>query len=418
VDAVDTDLAAIIAGLRAVDNHTHVASTMPNDPDSDALPLDGLAPFDLPANVRPEHPKWIPAFAALFGYPHADVTEQHLADLRAARARIVKEQGDKFPEFVLDKIGTEVMLANRIALGPGLAPPRFRWVPFADALMLPLSTAGEAAGNPDRAALYPLEQKLLARYLSDLHLANLPATLDDYLRAVVTATLERQRQAGAVAVKFEAAYLRPLDFGDAAPADAARIYARYANGGEPPHADYKTLQDFLFRYIAREAGRLAMAVHIHSLEGAGGFYAAAGSDPLLLEPAFNDPALRRTNFVIIHGGGMYYEHAAAMLWKPNVYADMSLISIVYPAHKLAGVLHDWLTLYPEKVLFGSDASPFSADVNWDTAAWTATKTARDALGMALTAMMRDGEVSRARASAIATMVMRANAGKLYNLGLK
>jgi len=38
--------------------------------------------------------------------------------------------------------------------------------------------------------------------------------------------------------------------------------------------------------------------------------------------------------------------------------------------------------------------------------------------MALTAMMRDGEVSRARASAIATMVMRANAGKLYNLGLK
>src|ERR1044071_3891396 len=149
VDAVDTDLAAIIAGLRAVDNHTHVASTMPNDLDTDALPLDGLAPFDLPASVRPEHPKWIPAFAALFGYPHADVTEQHLADLRAARARIVKEQGDKFPEFVLDKIGTEVMLANRIALGPGLAPPRFRWVPFADALMLPLSTAGEAAGNPD-----------------------------------------------------------------------------------------------------------------------------------------------------------------------------------------------------------------------------------------------------------------------------
>jgi len=33
----------------------------------------------------------------------------------------------------------------------------------------------------------------------------------------------------------------------------------------PPHAQYKALQD-LFRYIAREAGCLGMAVHIHSLE--------------------------------------------------------------------------------------------------------------------------------------------------------
>lgn len=40
-------------------------------------------------------------------------------------------------------------------------------------------------------------------------------------------------------------------------------------------------------------------------------YRAAGSDPLLLEPAFNDPTLRGTNFVIVHGGGMYAPHANA-----------------------------------------------------------------------------------------------------------
>src|SRR5439155_1419501 len=59
-------------------------------------------------------------------------------------------------------------------------------------------------------------------------------------------------------------------------------------GGTPTHAEYKTLQDFLFRAIAHEAGHLGMAVHIHAIEGAGGYYVAAGSDPLLLESVFDD----------------------------------------------------------------------------------------------------------------------------------
>ena len=161
-----------------------------------------------------------------------------------------------------------------------------------------------------------------------------------------------------------------------------------------------------------------MAVHIHSFEGAGGFYAAAGSDPLLLESAFNDPALRRTNFVIVHGGGMYAAHAGAMLWKPNVYLDFSILPLIYPPAKLAAVLRDWLLQYPEKVLFGTDAAGFGPDLGWDVAAWAGTTAARQALGVALTGMIRDGEVTRARAAEIATMVMRGNAGKLYNLGLK
>ncbi len=82
---------------------------------------------------------------------------------------------------------------------------------------------------------------------------------------------------------------------------AARIYARYVNGGEPTHAEYKTLQDWLFRYVAREAGRLGMAVHIHSFEGFGNGYRAAGADPLLLESAVTDPALQQTRFVDMTG---------------------------------------------------------------------------------------------------------------------
>ena len=415
--AADAQLVAFIAKIRAVDNHTHVNSVTPGDSDYDALPLDPVAPFELPVRLRNESPVWPLALKALYGYTHDDLTDAHVAHLRASVKRTKDEQHDKFPEWALDRIGIEVMLANRIAMGPGLAPPRFRWVSYADALIFPLSNSAEAKTTPDREKLFPLEDKLLKRYLSDLHLASVPSSLDTYLERVVTPTLDAQRRAGCVAVKFEAAYLRSLDFAAATKEDAARIYARYAAGGEPPGAEYKILQDFLFRFVAREAGRLGMAVHIHSLEGAGNYFVARGADPLLLEAVFNDPALRNTRFVIIHGGGVFASHAAAMLWKPNVLVDTSLMSLAYPPERLAAVLREWLTLFPEKVIFGSDASAFSPDLGWEVAAQAGTVNARDSLALALTQMLRAGEVSRPRAEEIATMVMRTNASRLYTLGL-
>jgi hypothetical protein len=414
---VDPDLARFIATIRAVDNHSHVNSTAPGDSDSDALPLDGLPAFPLPVRARPENPEWIAGYRALYGYPYTDLLAPHLSELRATMQRVAKEQGDKFPEWVLDKIGTEVMVANRIAMGPGLAPPRFRWASYVDALLLPLSTRAERAGNGDYAVLYPLEERLLARYLKDLQIAALPATLDAYRTAVVTPTLERQQKAGCIAVKFEAAYLRKLDFDDPDEGVARRVYAQYVAGGEPTRAEYKSLEDYLFRYIAREAGRLGMAVHIHSFEGAGGSYKIAGSDPVLLESAFNDPSLRTTNFVIVHGGGVFAGHTSALFAKPNVHADFSVMPQFYTAATVASILRGWLTQYPEKVLFGTDAFSSGPDAGWELSAWLASTTGRHALAIALTAMIRDDEVTRPRAREIATMVLRTNAATLYKLPL-
>jgi hypothetical protein len=414
----DPELTSFIAKIQAVDNHSHPNSIAPDDADADALPLDGLGAFELPARLHPDHPSWLAAYKALYQYPHADLSEAHLKEWRGTVQGIAKSEGEKFPAWVLDQIGTEVLLANRVAMGPGLAPPRVRWVSFVDALMLPLSNASLAAASPDREKLFPLVDKLRRRYLSDLKVAKLPASLDAYLKTVVTATLEAQRQGGAVAVKFEAAYLRALDFSDVpAPAGSA-VYAKYAAGGIPPDGDYKALQDYLFRYIAREAGRLGMAVHIHSFEGAGNFFGTAGADPLLLEPVFNDPALRQTQFVIIHGGGVHAAHAGAMLWKPNVYVDTSLMTLAYTPNTVAATLRGWLTQYPEKVLFGSDATAVAPDMGWELTAWVATRNTRTALALALTEMVRNGEVGRGRAEEIATMVLRTNASKLYGLGLK
>lgn len=393
---VDASLERYIAGIKAVDNHAHpmlqLAAGAPRDTDYDALPLDALPPMTLPARLRADHPDWI------------------------AAQRTVKERAIESPAEALDLAGIDVMLSNRIAMGPGLSPPRFLWVSFVDALMLPLDGRLEAARTPDTRSLYALETKLLRRYMRDLGIAKLPATLDGYVKTVVAPTLERQKKAGAVAVKFEAAYLRALDFDDPNRELARAVYARFAPGGTPSHAEYKALQDYLFREIAREAGRLGMAVHIHDTEIAGSFYLEKGSDPFLLESAFNDSTLRATKFVIIHGGWPLVTHTLPLFAKGNVYADISMADMIAEPRQLANALRLWLNEYPDRVLFGTDAFDGGPDQGWEAGALLAANSARRALGLALTGMMRDGVISRARAEQLARMVMRENAVALYGLG--
>ena len=415
---VDSSLAAYIAGIRAVDNHAHpmraIPAGAPADTEFDALPLDALPPFNVPWRLRTENPEWLVGRRALYGIG-GDTGSSFRDAFNAARSRVIAAQGARFPEWVLDQVGTEVMFANRIALGPSLVPPRFRWVPFADALMLPLDTRIVAALTPDTRSLYKKEATLLRRYLSDLGMRTIPRDLDSYVRLVVVPTLQRQRSGGAVAEKFEAAYLRALDFDDPDPARARHIYAKYAAGGSPGAAEYKTLEDYLFRVIARECGRLGLAIHIHATDIAGGFYLSRGSAPHLLEPVFNDSTLRGTNFVIVHGGWPLVGQTMSMLNKPNVYADISMMVLVLEPMQLAGVLRQWLAEWPEKVLYGSDAFDGGPDQGWEEVAWMAATTARRALGIALTGMLRDGEITRDRAQTLARMVLRENALRLYRL---
>jgi uncharacterized protein len=415
----DQHLVAEIAKIKAIDNHAHplrfVAEGDKPDDEYDALPLEGLEPFAMPPRINPGNPEYIGAWRAVFGYNHGDMSEAHVKELLAAKQRTMRERGDQYPAWVLDQIGIETMFANRVAMGRGLKPPRFRWVSFADPLMFPLNNDAARRLNPDYRAFYAGEEKLLKRYLAESKVEALPATLDEYLKKVVTATLERQKRDGAVAVKFEAAYLRSLDFDDAPEAEARRVYAKYAKGGEPPPAEYKSLQDYLFRYLSRESGRLGMAVHIHSIDGAGSFYKQSGSNPQLLESAFNDVGLRKTNFVIVHGGYPYTRQTTSFMGKSNVYADFSAQTFLLYPRALSEVLRNWLEFYPDKVLFGTDAFALTPEVGWEEGGWLAIATARQALALALTGMMDDGEITRERAIELARMVMRDNAIKLYSL---
>jgi uncharacterized protein len=335
--------------------------------------------------------------------------------LLGIKKKIYQQEADHFPSWVLDQLNIETMFANRVALGRGLKEPRFRWVSFIDALLFPLDNETAIKANRDYAGFYPGEEKLLKRYTSDLGLRELPPTLDQYLKSIVTGTIERQKQQGVVALKYEAAYLRLLDFDRPDAPRASSTYARFVRGGVPPAADYKALQDFIFQYIAKEAGRLGLAIHIHIIDGAGRYYRPSGSNPLLLESTFNDPELSKTNFVLVHGGSPFTRNVISLFGKPNVYADFSAQTFFLYPRALSENLRGWLESYPDRVLFGTDAFSFGPAVDWPEVAWLSNTTARRALAMALTGMMNDGEISRDRALELARMVLRDNARKLYKL---
>lgn len=420
----DSAIKAEINRIKAIDNHAHplrfVRKGEAEDSEYDALTFEEMEPSTspLPLKLSPSNPEYIGAWRALYGYRYNDMSEAHVRELLVTKQLVMTQRGDGYPSWVLDKLGIETMFANRVAMGRGLTPPRFRWVAFDDALIFPLNNEAAKRVNPDYHSFYIGEDRILKRYLTESNVKELPATFETYLSRVVTPTLERQKRDMALAVKFEAAYLRSLDFSNPSQSESARIYERYAKGGEPSAEDYKKLQDFLFRYVSREAGRLGLAVHIHCTGGVGNYYSLRSANPLLLEQVFNDPTLRKTNFVIIHGGWPYIKEVAFLLGKPNVYADISAQTFLLYPRALSETLRAWLEIYPQKVLFGTDASPLTSEVNWEETGWLTAQTGREALALALTGMMNDREITRPQVTKLAKMVMRENAIKLYGLSVK
>ena len=95
------------------------------------------------------------------------------------------------------------------------------------------------------------------------------------------------------------------------------------------------------------------------------------------------------------------------------------IATLYQATR--ATLQDWIDrlsretgeAFPEKVLFGTDLFPGEGAYDWEEIGWQTAETGREGLGIALTGMMQDGEISRARAVEIARLVLRENALKLY-----
>jgi predicted TIM-barrel fold metal-dependent hydrolase len=413
----DPEIVSYINSIRAIDNHAHVtALDRAQDKGYDQLRCDGLASSGVlpPANLR-FGPDQQAAYKMLYGFDAKTGDEAEIKKVTELETAARRDHGAGFYAWVMEKAGIETVLANRTAMAPEMRPPRLRWVAYEDALLFPLDNSQPKAANPDRSVFYGYAEDLLITYLEDAGMSHIPPTLDIYVEKVIRATLQKQKNAGAVAVKFEAAYLRPLDFAPASKEEAARVYAKYATGGNATPAEYKTLQDFLFKQIAREAGRLGLAVHFHTGSGCGEFFDDAGADAMLLSPILNDPELRKTNFVLLHANPPRERNVSMLIAKPNVYTDMSVLELLWSPAELARLLRPWLQVMPEHVMFGTDAGPFGPGFEWEETTIVGAQHARRALAIVLSEMVRDGTITRDRAKEIAVLVLRGNAAQLYGI---
>ena len=95
-----------------------------------------------------------------------------------------------------------------------------------------------------------------------------------------------------------------------------------------------------------------MPVHIHSSLGVPPFLRTLDADVRNLEPVLTDVHYFGTQFVLIHGGMPFTEHAAYLALKPHVWFDISAMPFLYTVPDLAAVLRKAIVKAPGKVLFG------------------------------------------------------------------
>lgn len=214
-------------------------------------------------------------------------------------------------------------------------------------------------------------------------------------------------------MKFEIAYFRSLYFSDPPRDKAEAIYAKYHGGGVPSEDEYRTFQDYIFRVLIDEAGKLHLPVHFHSAVGIGDYFSLNNGNPLNLENVLRDPRYHNTKFVLIHGG---YPHTLEMIWMTaakNVYTDSSLMGYyVYPS-ELKNILKQWISLFPERMMFGSDAFPFNDAVGAEETFWLAARSARTAITAALAELVAEGAFGEEKALQLARMYLHDNAAQLY-----
>src|SRR5713226_8701131 len=397
-----------IDAMPLYDNHAHPGFADDTDVDAMASPPDESATLRL----RDDNPEFVAAAKALFGYPYDDFKPEHAKWLAEKKSAAEKAGGTTYFDGVLDKLNVDICLANRAMMPAYLDTKRFHWVFFGDSFFYPFDNRDQIASTPDNGVYIPLQEKMLVRYKKQMNVDSLPADLAGYENFVRNTMADNQKRGG-VAIKFEAAYFRTLYFSDPPREKADAIYAKYHSGGDPAAEDYRLFQDYIFRVIVDQAGKLKLPVHFHSAVGIGDYFSLRQGNVLNLENVLRDARYKNVVFVLLHGGWPYEREAALLTAVKNVYLDTSLQSeMLYPA-QFKGVLKQFLTLYPDKMMFGSDAFPFNDALGAEESFWIAAHTTRTALAGALAELVSERAISEDKALELVHLYLHDNAAKLY-----
>ncbi|MBZ5678855.1 MAG: amidohydrolase family protein [Acidobacteriia bacterium] len=398
-----------IEKIPAFDHHAHPGFA--DDPDVDAMAAPPNASEAL--RTRDDNPELAAAAKALFGYPYNDLSPEHAKWLLDRKTEVKKQNpGPAYFNAILDKINIESSVANRAMMPDYLDAKRFPWVFFADAFMWPFDNERETARNADEGVFIPLQEKMLHRWMQQVNVSKLPARFGDYLK-FISRVLEDNDKKGGIAMKFEVAYFRPMTFGDPSRQQVEDIYERYVSGGIPSEKEYRAFQDYIFRYLILEGGRLHLPVHIHTAVGIGDYFNLSQSNIMSLESVLRDPRYAATTFVMIHGGYPLEREAIWLAAMKNVYLDSSFGELAQYPSAFKGTLKMWLETFPDKITFGTDCFPYNQVLGAEESYWLGAESSRVALAAALAEMVSEGEINEARALELAHAYLHDTAVKLY-----
>ncbi|MGZ6130602.1 MAG: amidohydrolase family protein [Myxococcaceae bacterium] len=399
--SADRALVTELAKVKAVDAHSHLLINRV-EPAGKALATQRSA-TDLPLRLRGVGPEWVRTWKVLYKLNLPDTSEKRMAELQQTRELMVEDLGAEFSTRMLDQANVEMAIVSGEPLtGKGMA--RFRFVPRADVFLRPFAQDSAEALKP---------------FFIAARMYTLPKGLDEYLSKVVTGALERWVSEGAVGIDVGVAAWRSLDF-DEVNAEAARsAYGRLVVGGEfgARAADLKAFQDYTFRHLAREAGRVGLVVHVKTGMSRDATGIVGNGNPILLGPTIADPTLSKTRWLLVHGGFPFDKETGPMLLRPNVYADVSVQDLVRSPTELGESLRRWFELAPERVCFATDAAsdPSAPQLRWPELTFLGAETTRAALAIALSRLITDGLVTKAQALEIGKGVLRDNALMLHGL---
>lgn len=238
-----------------------------------------------------------------------------------------------------------------------------------------------------------------------------PTTLDAWLGVIDSYFAKYGSKA--VAVKCAIAYSRRLDFPPVAKAHASRLFLRHIGAmgaGQPLGSeDFKSLQDFLFRYCVGKAGECGLPVKLHT-----GYLAGSGlmelsrvrdnaADLCRLLQDFPD-----TRFVLMHIGYPYEQEFIALAKHyPNVAIDMCWAWIINPATSVR-FLKEFLLAVPAEKLFTFGGDYIAVEPVYGHAC-----IARRGIAQALSELVAEGWIAREEISDLVQRIMRGNALRFF-----
>jgi len=226
--------------------------------------------------------------------------------------------------------------------------------------------------------------------------------LEEYTEAV-EALMQRAHDWGAVCVKDQSAYTRPLDYTNPTREEAERIFNRIVS--YPLEGigfrEGRVLDDWLFQRFVRKAGQLDMPVQLHTgLQDRVGLYAdCLGSDITRVNATLLIPTMeqhREARFDLFHANWPYLEEILYIGKNtPNAWIDLCWTHSIDPLYAIE-LMKRAVTLLPQSRIFGFGGDAFVMENNIGY-----LEQAKDNIAAALSQLMTEGYLSRSDAEQIA-----------------